>query len=289
MIRRDIRLADGSSGWMLISQVEHARLSALLASMCRGRFEDHAAIGSPGADLTAVAARPDEIRLAVLAAILHHDDGWMEWEQAPQLGGDGRPLSFTEVHHTDSVQIWSRSIASAERFGALAAWMVAGHFLRLAGSATEAHGKPELAAWITETEERRLDLFASWQQTDPTRHTPELAGEALEWLWTFDEVSLWLCCSCQGDEPIPCAPQPYLAGRGTPIEMELHAVGAHEAVACPWHFSRDLIQTTVSGQVIRAAKYAESAEIPAAGVPHELVWRLAVDKKLLETTPKPRS
>ena len=38
MIRRDIRLADGAAGWMLISQIEHARISAELAARCTGRF-----------------------------------------------------------------------------------------------------------------------------------------------------------------------------------------------------------------------------------------------------------
>ena len=38
MIRRDIQLSDGAPGWALISQIEHARISALLASHCRGRF-----------------------------------------------------------------------------------------------------------------------------------------------------------------------------------------------------------------------------------------------------------
>ena len=64
MIRRDVQLADGAPAWALISQIEHARISALFASQCRGQF------GPAHASL---------IRDEVLVAIAAHDDGWREW------------------------------------------------------------------------------------------------------------------------------------------------------------------------------------------------------------------
>ena len=88
MIRRD-----GNDRWLLISQVEHARLALDLA-----RTWGNAEV--PGLPLLDW----------LLPAIRDHDDGWLEWEQSPTRHDDGRPTSFTEMSAGDSVEIWSRSI-----------------------------------------------------------------------------------------------------------------------------------------------------------------------------------
>jgi hypothetical protein len=263
MIRRDIRLADGSAAWMLISQIEHARLSADLAARCTGPFG-------------ASSATPANVRDELLAAIRHHDDGWAAWEQSPQFDSrDRRPLSFNEIDVPEAIAIWSGSIAAAEAIGPLAAWMVAGHFLRLAANSDSAPADVGFAAWRDETEKRRVAWLAAWRRRDLQRHTPAAAQEALQWLWTFDEASLWLCCTCKpGDAAIPCAPQPYCAGRDTPLEMTLQAACDEMAVAAPWRFDRDVIHAVVNGRVVSAARYGNAAELLACAVPHRLTWRL---------------
>ena len=269
MIRRDIPLADGSAGWMLISQIEHARISAEVAKYCIGGLCD-------ASQRAGESPPPAPIRDVVLNAIRHHDDGWADWEQSPQLDrNDGRPLSFTEISHTSAIEIWSRSINAVARSGPLASWMVAGHFLRLSRSFATSAAAADLIQWQTEVEARRHEWFAAWQQVDAGRHSLALADEALQWLWTFDEVSLWLCCTCTAMEPIPCAPEPYRAGRGTPIEMELDAIGADAATARPWRFAEATLKLTISGQVVPAACYRGPAELLAAERPQSLSWRLA--------------
>ncbi len=113
MIRREIQFAVGVQQWLLISQIEHARLSGELAELCLSRF---------GGEDTAL----DGVRHELLQAIIHHDDGWAGWEAAPRLDPKlGRPLSFLELPLAEALTVWSNSIEAAHAFGEFAAWVVA--------------------------------------------------------------------------------------------------------------------------------------------------------------------
>jgi hypothetical protein len=270
MIRRDMQLADGAPGWALISQIEHARISALLASQCRGQF------GSVHSSL---------IRDEVLVAIAAHDDGWREWEQAPQLDAQhGRPLSFMELPVRDATAIWSKSIAVAEEIGPLAAWIVSGHFMRLVEHSEHAQFESLAQSWLAEIRPRREAWFARWQSIDSDARDDIVADEALQWLWTFDEASLWLCCSAPvGGETRRAGDSFEAAGRGTPIEMKFSSVSASAndddsrglAAATPWRFETDFIDVEAAALVVPVACYASPQQLLAAGMPQILRWRLA--------------
>lgn len=269
MIRRDVQLADGSPGWALISQIEHARISALLASQCCGRF------GPLNSSL---------VRDEVLVAIAAHDDGWREWEEAPQLDPKlGRPLSFMELAVVDATAIWSKSIAVAQEIGPLAAWMVSGHFQRLLEHSEHARLEPLAQSWLDEIRPRRDAWFAKWQAIEPALRNAAIAGEALQWLWAFDETSLWFCChGPTGGEARPSGKGGYRSGRGTPVELELSGQGASVgsesgrgvAHAAPWRFDAELIDLEASALLVAARRYSSPQELLAAGRPHTLRWRL---------------
>ncbi|HMP05981.1 MAG TPA: DUF3891 family protein [Lacipirellulaceae bacterium] len=269
MIRRDIRLADGSAGWMLIEQVEHARLSGELAALSLGRF---AAPGHPGA----APPLPAEVRHEVLTAIRRHDDGWSAWDRDPQFDShEARPLAFTELPPAEACAVWTRSIDAAAAFGPLAGWMVAGHFLRLARHSDTARHDPAVAEWRERIEGRRTAWLDQWTSSSRLPQAASLADEALEWLWTFDEASLWFCCTCDSQEAsIPCAPEPYCIGRGTPLEMHLALTGNGRASADPWRFGVPAIEVQVDGRVAPARRYSGWAELLAAATPQRLTFRL---------------
>ncbi len=260
MIRRDTRLADGSRAWALISQIEHARISAELASHCVGRL----------------AASVE--RQAVLAAILHHDDGWAEWERSPRLDPElARPLSFTELEAAEAVAIWDASVDAAAAFGPLAASMVAGHFLRLLDHSDSLGHEGVCTAWHEQMTARRRDWLAQWEAIDPAAHTTAVAADALEWLWTFDEISLWFCTTCPTVGETERAPAPpYRAGRGTAIAMQLQ--GARQpgrASATPWRFDLASIAVAAEGRVVPAKRYASSQELVDAARPCRLQWQFS--------------
>jgi hypothetical protein len=274
MIRRDVQLPDGSAGWMLISQIEHARISAELAEQCRGGFGLES-----DADATAKAKSRAAVREEVLAAIRCHDDGWAEWERAPRLESKlGRPLSFMELEPAEAIAIWSRSIATAEAHGPLAAWMAAGHFLRLLEKGEAAHHEQCARKWRDEMECRRDDWLTAWQAVDPAVRTRELADEALQWLWTFDEVSLWFCCTCpnrEGDARTDA--HGTTAGRGTPLEMDFESASQHmtgTAAARPYRFNQEPIEIAAAGLVLPAVRYADCNEMLSAGERKTIHWRL---------------
>ena len=270
MIRRDVQLADGAPAWALISQIEHARISALLALQCRGQF------GPANASL---------VRDEVLVAIAAHDDGWREWEQAPTLDAKyGRPLSFMELAVGDATAIWSKSIAVAEEIGPLAAWMVSGHFMRLLEHSEHARFDSRAQTWLDAIRPRRAAWFVKWQAIEPELRDAAVADEALQWLWAFDEASLWFCCHCPiGGEQRRDASGAYASGRGTHVELSLSSSGEaaaseHErgvAHAKPWRFDVESLDFEATALLVPARRYDSPQQLLVAGTSHTLRWRLS--------------
>src|SRR3954465_7281882 len=175
MIRRELRLNDNAAIWLLVSQVEHARMSGELVRNWREEFS------------------PD-----VVEAITHHDDGWAAWESEPKLNPAlGAPYSFLEMPVAESLVIWDNSIASARQFGPLAGYIVAGHFYNLLSDSDHAK-EPPAVAWLTAKRKVRTAWLDEWIRADKS-HTLEYAKAAQQMLLTADLFNLWLCCDCPVD------------------------------------------------------------------------------------------
>ncbi len=187
MIRRDATFDDGSPAWILITQIQHARVAGALAeSWGLAPFS------------------PVHPRDVVLPTIYGHDDGWLLWEQQPTIDPDtGRPRSFTEMPDDVAHEIWRRSIASVAGLGPLAQYMVAQHFMRLRRGGHEMH-EPAVIAFLEEFDDRCRDWLAAWQVEDSDHNTPAAAENAVDQLQTFDALSLALCCAgCVGLKELP--------------------------------------------------------------------------------------
>ena len=269
MIRREIQFADGVPQWLLISQVEHARLSGGLAEKCLARFG--------GAD-TAL----DGVRHELLQAIVHHDDGWTEWEAAPRLDPEqGRPLSFLELPLAEALAVWSGSIDAAHKCSEFAAWVVSGHFSALLATIGH-HAKEPLARdWLRETAQERSQWFATWHARNESLHTAELAGEALKWLQLFDILSLWPCSQypVQGEVVSEC-PDPFLNVDNwtlvREIRPEFQVVDGKPGriVFKPWPFEEQQIIARANAHLVPVHHYATSAELLSAYVPFVAEWVL---------------
>ena len=75
----------------LVSQPDHGELAGLLAANW-GNDE----FARPGQ--FASADDPEQLRAEIVLAIAQHDNGWWEWEAAPELSeADGLPLDLTEL------------------------------------------------------------------------------------------------------------------------------------------------------------------------------------------------
>lgn len=88
MIRRE-----AADGWLLISQVDHARLAGDFAAA----WGNNRVPGLPLAEW-------------LVPAVRDHDEGWRTWEAAPTVTEAGRPRQFTEMPAAEATAIWTRSI-----------------------------------------------------------------------------------------------------------------------------------------------------------------------------------
>jgi hypothetical protein len=264
MIRREVVDPDGRQRWLLISQVEHARIAGEMAAAWRG-------------PLVEPAAAHDEL----LAAIFHHDDGWAAWERSPGVDPrSGRPLDFTEMPTEESLAIWTASIEGAQRIGPLAAWVVSRHFCVLleAGlrrQSSAAGDRPTAATAVQDDAQEFLShqqrLQADWHCQLAERQGETAAGRLTErglaWLQTFDYLSLWLCCR-EETEPLEV---------DLPDRQRLRCVpGAVGQIRIePWPFASSTVELTATGREVAVARYptrASLAQAPSIG--RTLRWKL---------------
>jgi len=246
MIRRDVPAADHAPAqWVLISQIEHAHLA--------GRLAEH--WGANGF----AALEP---RRELLWAIRHHDDGWQDWDRAPNVDPARRvPRAFTEMEIADSLAIWTGSINAAAAAGTLEAYLVAGHFCALAQRASAWHddadpGWADVKKFVADYDARRQQWLADWQRDDPRAHTRAVAETALAQLQFFDSLSLWFCCAePSGTEvaPTPAGPELTLAPRG-----------AGRVVLSPWPLTVGQLNLEVAGRTVPAGNYPSREALAAA-------------------------
>ncbi len=286
-IRRSQIDSSGGKSWLLISQLEHARIAGEIAEVWH-------------ADAFASPASREEL----IAVGYHHDDGWADWEAAPGVDSEtGRPRTFTEMPLAESLMIWRVSIERCEQIGPLAAATVASHFsflLRHAdlwdqrpaslGGEAVAPDVVEAAEWLDEFDARREAWLAAWKRQDPTCHTDAAAEDALTLLQLWDRMSLWLCCSDASEpyemetpnEPVTMVPhgsQPATGGGAgsDPASVNVTPVGLVSVK--PWPLTVDSLSLSATGREVPVARYSTAAELDdalrqASAEPVELRWDL---------------
>lgn len=252
MIRREIELPGRPTQWLLISQVEHARLSGVLAEHCLSHL-------------------PDAVRAELTQAIIHHDDGWTKWEANPQLDENGRPLSFRELELEDSLHIWTASIEAAERIGPLAALVVSGHFLRLL-SASDSKCLSSATQWRSSTTIQQKRWFTVWRDSQPPGRARRIYREALSWLRLLDVLSLWICSVCPSDSHETREdPAIYRVGNKSSFATQFSYQEGRVHVA-PWRFSDPKLELQADGWFVPVRKYADVDELLAARIACTRHW-----------------
>jgi hypothetical protein len=274
MIRREINLASGEKLWLLISQVEHARVSGELVANLRESFADD-----------------------VVNAIRHHDDGWAAWEAEPKLNPEiGAPFSFLEMPVAAALVIWDHSIAAAEKFGPLAAYMVAGHFYNLLSNSENAND-PLANAWLTAKRKQRTTWLDEWVRAEPAPSL-EYPKAAQQRLLIADLFSLWLCC----EAPL-ATDQTSILGNSpmklqTGVLFDQYKLSVHESRIAksasggrleslnwtigvsPSPFATSPFKISARASAAPYKKYATWSELKAASWPVELHWRLVESESM---------
>ena len=255
MIRRDAPAIGGKPAtWVLISQIEHAHLA--------GRLAEH---------WGAAPFEPLVPKAELLWAIYHHDDGWRDWDQSPDIEPKrGAPRAFTEMEIDDSVSIWARSIAVAAEAGPLEGYVVAGHFRALArrGAAWRKADPawPRAQAFIDRNERQMLVWLEAWQAEDPRTNTKAVADLALSQLQFFDSLSLWFCCAAATDPdtvPTPKGPELTLS----PLEPGRFCLN-------PWPLDVARMNLEVAALVVPVASFHRGEALTAPLQPAKLHFQL---------------
>ncbi|MBL9081135.1 MAG: DUF3891 family protein [Planctomycetales bacterium] len=263
MIRRDITLEDGRPGWALVSQVEHARIAMEMARA----WSD------------AVFALPER-REEFIAAVYHHDDGWIAWELRPTVG-DGKPRDFLEMPIDEALAIWRRSIAVARNDGPLAGYAVSTHFATLCGrSAEEKSHDPTWKYLAEEFLEEQADHASDWRRDLVAQGMPPPTVDVqttLAWqsLRLFDLLSLWLCCAERRE--------PDVVGIGEFAEFQMTPQADEGGAAVirvdPWPLVGRSLELAVACRTIPAGDYPTDAALSEvlqgdACRDARLTWRL---------------
>lgn len=281
MIRREIDFPDSERSWLLVSQVDHARVSGEIARHWHEEFS------------------PDAID-----AITHHDDGWAAWEAAPKMNPEiGAPYSFLEMPLAESLVIWDNSIATARQFGPLAGYIVAGHFYNLLSESDHAHEPPAIA-WLMAKRKVRTAWLDEWVRADPA-HTLDYAKRAQQMLLIADLFSLWLCCECPiAGQSGNILEQSIMKLRTNTLlsQFDLQVAGfgrrhptpenAAEALAWvigvdPYPFMTSPLPLSAAAVWAPATRYAAWREMTAVSRPIELRWRLISAAQSAESESRP--
>ena len=240
MIRRD----DGND-WLLISQIDHARLAADIATVW-GRDE---IVELPNCD-------------QLVTAIRKHDDGWRDWELTPQIDPvNGRPRSFTEMPMDVATGIWNQSIEVCRADSALAAAWVSRHFCELGERARE--NRDEASADIAAIDRflnQQATQLAKWRNEIPLEASGEdvesLVETGYKYVQFFDWLSLWICCARRSQPTNMTIP----AGK----QITLTPCGDTEFAIAPFPLSIDRLPLTVTARRIPASKYSSDSELHTA-------------------------
>ncbi len=286
MLRRELKTTDGAVHWLLISQVEHARIGGLLAAKWTAAdVSPYECDGQPLRKTTA-----DEI----LAAISHHDDGWLAWEKAPRVDPThGRPYSFmNELPFDESTTIWNESIGAAREIGPLAGWLVAGHFSQLLENGNR-ESEICAAVWLATMRQMRAEWLSQWQRASKDGSL-RVAERALQLLQACDFLSLWLCCDCPvaANEVVEQVAPFVLSWPEEEYEFSARrhvsaSSKSDDRFAAPgwlvsgaaWPFDDDDLQLAADAWLVPARRYADSQELLAARRPVTLRWRLTLSAR----------
>lgn len=274
MIRRHVPLNDKPEKWLLISQVEHARVSAELAR----------AWGGPQVPPVVCAEDEEnphlqEVRRELLQAIAHHDDGWASSEASPPIDNEhGRPYSFLDIPREQSLELWRDSILLCGKLGPLAGLVVAEHFLRLLDDSDDAelemskHWKHEIAIWSAQ-------WLREWRALNRPVHSEQLAEECIHWLRVFDWLSLWFCCYCptgsceQGCEATTLD-EGLLADRPVTLSPVAGNPSGWQVTAAPWPLRQPRLELDALGYAVSAHYYNSQEHLAKSRSPMRLRWQL---------------
>jgi hypothetical protein len=209
---------------------------------------------------------PPEPFEAVMAGIFLHDNGWWEWEQAPEVRADGYPMDFVHGPTWEhKLELWRRGVSRAFAQHPYAGVLVMRHAAILYRKALPGLSGAEQAATSAFVAEQ-----AQWEakarrllcdQHDWAGALEEAAIEANTRLLQFGDQAA-LVVSMPWAEDGRVGPVPTDA-RGGFVELRLrHGEGV--VTLDPWPYRLPSFEVSVHGRVLKRHTFAGHEEYRAA-------------------------
>lgn len=216
----------------------------------------------------------------VMAGVFLHDNGWSEWEEAPEVRADGYPMDF--VHGppwAPKLDLWRRGVARAFAQHPYSGVLVMRHAAILYRKALDGLAGDERVAteqFIAEQEqwEAKARRLLGSQPGWPRALTEEAVEANTRLLQFGDLISLTVTMPWAADRRVgPCPTD--LVGGFTELRVE-HGEGL--ITVDPWPYRLASFDVAVHGRVLERSHFPGHEEYRAAlaAAPVlELHWRVA--------------
>jgi hypothetical protein len=222
-------------------------------------------------------ARPAP-RAETVAAILLHDCGWTEFDDAPSLDGDGRPRTFDKLPVAEHLAIWRKSVLGAAQHSRYSGLLVSAHFAAMAERKLESLLEKDDTAGARLAQSFVAEmgrLGDSWTEDLATdgRYQPFLDGRGREvnirLLNACDRISVFICASLSSPFEVR-AQNP----RGETETITFDLVDAMTWRVDPWPLQGERLNLHCEGRRL-ASSHFESEEEFRKAVTHARTVRLS--------------
>jgi hypothetical protein len=218
--------------------------------------------------------KPEPFHSFCLAAA-EHDNGWQEWELAPEVDPKTfAAYSFMTVPTEEHIALYQHGIERVVKADLYAGLLVAGHS---AGLYDRAHATiPGYSAKYVRSHEQHLaNDFVQRLRLQQLRLKVDLRGDLAMKPYTddnllkmnqqrmdaLDRLSLYFCMGGNDDIVIESVP---VNDQGGEVDWELRSIGGEEYALAPYPFRRDPLEFAILARRIPKMRYTEDAELQKA-------------------------
>ena len=222
---------EAGEAWQVVLQPEHAELSEEVAQAWADVGPRHE---------------------SVILASRRHDDGWATWERSPMVDGEGKPVSFLDVHVPAHLAFYRAGIAAITDEDAYAGLLVSMHG---AGIYQQRYGAdPGLNLTRAPEAQKLVDAFVVEQEGSFSERMAEAGVDdelrladyhRLQWA---DRFSLAFCLR-EWDEP----GEPFELG-----EFRFEPVAPWRARVSPWPFTTPELACALVRRLVPKRAWSQS-------------------------------
>lgn len=198
-----------------------------------------------------------------------HDEGWRQWEAAPEIDANGRPMDFPDLARERHVRLYEDGIAASERHGPEVGLLVSMHGLGLYrsrlgldGSTGDIGALPAVAQEFVSAQQIRQERLWGDLGDDPERRAWAWAAYRLLQAWDALSLALtWRGLPQRRGGRLPNVPR----GRDDlGIDLHLHAIDDHTAVCDPFPFAGAEALLPVATTTIPDRRYISNEDLRSA-------------------------